>query len=1201
MHGGRDREHGGGARGPGDGGDGTAAGSGGYREHRGDGGRAVGGIGFGILGEVVVRGAGGVPVRVPELKVRTLLAALLADPGRPVAAHRLIDALWGDETPGRPQRALQAKVSQLRRVLEEAAPGGRALVVSRAPGYQLVPGEGALDALEFRTLAARARRTPDPAVRAGLLERALGIWRGPAFADFADAPFARAAAARWEEERLVVVEDRAEARLALGDHAALAAELAGWATAHPLRERLRAAQFRALYGSGRQAEALAGYASLRRALADRLGVDPGPELAALHGAMLRRDPALGVPVVPAAAAGAVREEEAPTAVPVPPRLAPAGELVGRTEAVAGVAGLLESRRLVTLTGPGGVGKTRLALVVADRVADRFPDGVRLVELAGAGGEPAEVVAARLGLRDDGVWGVRAPAPPAERLAAALAGRRMLLLLDNCEHVVDRAAALVELLLRRAPGLVVLVTSQEPLALAPETLWPVPPLAPDAAVRLFEERAAAGGSPGFRVDDGNRAAVAAVVRRLDGLPLAVELAANRVRTLGVHRLPGLLDDRFRVLSAGRRDAPARQQTLRAVIDWSWELLSDAERVVLRRLAPHADGYTPEAAEAVCAGDGIDGADVLGLLAGLVDRSLVQMVGDGERYRLLESVAAYCLERLRESGELAAVRTRHLDHDVRFAESAAAGLRGPGQWELLAALDAENANLRWAVETAGACGDTDRALQIATALTWYRVLRGRLGEARGALSAVRELPGGSPVLRARALVDRAAVTIMAGESGNRAGLIAAALAETAAAAGGEGPGQQAAPPEGAAGAGGRGQQAGHTDGAPGGGNREWGTAGAMSAADTAGRREQAVDGDGAPGAGERGRPSAHPDTGNRGPGTAYADRAAAGAELTRARWLLGHALHGTGDLTAGEALTGPALDGFRRLGDRWGEAAALADRAVQRLLRGGLADARADALRAVELFDAAGDVCAKLWLVFPLTSVAEIHGDYAAARRLREEGLATARRFGLSTQIPELLSGLGRIALLAGDYAAARDHHEEALRASAALDFRSGEINALIGLGLGARREGDPAAAGRHLREVLEWHREVGLEGGNALILAELGFLASAAGEPAEALRLQAEGYAAAVSTGDPRAVALALEGFADALAADRGAAAALLLGCADAARRGAGAPLATAERGDVDRVAAAVRGTLGDAAFAAAFARGAGLAAESALTAAGVVV
>ncbi|MEU5980344.1 BTAD domain-containing putative transcriptional regulator [Streptomyces sp. NPDC047315] len=1066
------------------------------------------GIGFGVLGEVTVWGPDGRPVRVPEVKVRALLASLLVDPARPVASHRLVDDLWGDRTPGNPLRALQAKVSQLRRVLEDVEPGGRELVASRAPGYQLVVD--ALDADRFRTLVGRARAEGDAALRVRLLDAALELWRGPAFADFAEEPFVRAAAHRLEEERLAAVEDRAEARLDCGEHVAVAAELGEPVARHPLRERLRAVQLRALYRGGRQGEALAGYESFRRRLSDELGLDPGPELVALHAAMLRQDPELGPPPRP--------ERQAPPAVrtdaPAPQVPLPLDDLVGRAAAVEEVCGLLASRRLVTLTGPGGVGKTRLALAVAHRMADRFPDGARLVELAGAGGDLAEVVAAALGLRDDGVWGARPPGSADDRLAAVLRGRSMLLVLDNCEHVVDRAAALVERLLREAPGLVVLTTSQESLALAPETLWTVPPLSVQGAVELFVTRAAAG-APGFRLDEDNRAAVEAVTRRLDGLPLALELAATRVRALGVHRLLSLLDDRFRVLSAGRRGAPARQQTLRAMIDWSWELLGDPERTVLRRLALHADGYSLEAVEAVCAGDGVAQVDVLDLLARLVDRSLVQVAGDGARYRLLESVAAYCLERLREAGELDAVRTRHLEYDSRLVETAAPLLRGPEQLAWLTRLDAENVNLRWAVETAVVAGDAERALRLVDALSWYWVLRGRLAEARRSLAYVLDAPGGPTALRARVAVLRAGVAIMAGDSAERAAWITAVLDGTAA-------------------------------------------------------------------AGERGDDV---------PGTA----------LARARWFLGHALQGTGDVLAGEALTGPALDGFRAAGDRWGEAAALADRAMQRLLRGDLTGAQQDATRGAELFDDLGDACGKLWLVFPLTAIAEIHGEYATARRLREEGLATARRFGLSTQTPELLSGLGRLALLTGDFATARDHHEQALRASAALDFRSGEINALIGLGLGARREGDLDAAERHMQEVLDWHREVGLEGGNALMLAELGFTAELRGDAAQALRRQREGYAVARTTGDLRAVALALEGLACALAlAGADEATALLLGAAHGARASTGAPLAVAERGDVDRAQSTARSRLGEPAFAATFARGAALSPESALASPPVV-
>ena len=360
--------------------------------------------------------------------------------------------------------------------------------------------------------------------------------------------------ARLADERLAAAEARAAARLELGEHAEVVGELAELVAQHPLREQLRAVYLRALYGAGRQSEALAGYEDLRARLADELGLDPGPALAALHGAMLRQDAELDAP-----AAGARR----PAAAPARTNLIapPLGDLVGRDEDVGEVAGLLAERRLVTLTGPGGVGKTRLALAVMEKLRGTYPDGEWLVELAGAEGGPAgaggrpvrtedgrvragdaparahgrlaETAAVALGLRDDGTWG-RRPAGEADpgtagRLAGALAGRRMLLVLDNCEHVVDEAAELVELLLRSGPGLTVLTTSQEALALAGETLWAVPPLAPDSARELFTARAAAS-APGFTLDAAGRAAVEAICRRLDGIPLALELAATRVRAL-----------------------------------------------------------------------------------------------------------------------------------------------------------------------------------------------------------------------------------------------------------------------------------------------------------------------------------------------------------------------------------------------------------------------------------------------------------------------------------------------------------------------------------------------------------------------------------------------------------------------------------------------------------------------------------------------
>ncbi|WP_347232691.1 AfsR/SARP family transcriptional regulator [Streptomyces exfoliatus] len=1071
---------------------------------------------FAVLGETSVRTEDGRPVRVPELKVRALLAALLVDAGRPVSAYRLVDDLWGDEPPGSPLRALQAKVSQLRRALDEAEPGGRGLVVTRAPGYLLDVTEGALDAHRFAALAARARDTAAPRARAELLGEALGLWRGPAFADFAAEPFARAAADRLEEERLSVRETLAEARLELGEHDLLVGELAELVSRHPLRERLRAVHLRALYRAGRQSEALAGYEELRALLADELGLDPSPELAALHTAMLRQDAGLSLPApasppVPALASPPV---SARGNLPVP-----LSGIVGRDEAVAEVTGLLRERRLVTLTGPGGVGKTRLAVEAARRVEEEFPDGVWLVEFAGAGGELAEVAAAALELRDDGVWGLRPdgerPPTTAERLAEVLRGRRTLLVLDNCEHVVDEAASLAELLLRAAPGLVVLTTSQEPLALAGETLWAVEPLDTDGAVALFTARATAS-APGLTLDAPAQEAVRGICRRLDGIPLALELAATRVRALGVHGLLERLDDRFRLLDAGLRGAPARQQTLRAVIDWSWDLLSAPERTVLRRLAVHAEGCTLAAAERVCAGEGDDVAagDVLGLLVRLVDRSLVVAVDgpDGPRYRLLESVAAYCLERLRDAGETEAVRERHLAYYVRLAEEAGPALRGPGQRRRLAHLDAETPNLRAALDRAlgpaGAAGpNAGAALRLVDALAWYWIMRGRLGEAlRSATAALRHPASpGLAALRARVGVWRTGLAVMGGDGTDRQRRIEDALAA---------------------------YDAADADA------DTYGTEQAIGTEHPTGT-EQAT--------GTEALTRAEAPTGTEAPigiERPTSTEAPTGTQAPRPwpRWFLAHALCGTGSQVEGGELTGGALDGFRAHGDRWGEAAALADRSVQLLLKGDVAGAEADAARADALFDELGDACSRLWTVYPLATVAEIHGEYERADRLKRAGLAAAESFGLTTEVPDLLAGLGRTALLRGDLDACRSYHAAARDRAAEVGFRAGEINAVLGLGLGARREGLFEEAERHMREVLDWHRSVGLDSANALILAELGFSALARGDLAGALKLQEEGYGTALTSGDPRAVALALEGLASAHApAGRARGAALLLG------------------------------------------------------------
>jgi predicted ATPase/DNA-binding SARP family transcriptional activator len=686
------------------------------------------GVQFGVLGPLAVTTDAGEPVVVPGAKVRVLLADLLANRNRVVSADRLIDDLWGEDAPANPAGALQVRVSQLRKALNDAEPGARHLVESRPPGYVL--RTGAVDADRFAELAG--------STDADRLSEALALWRGDAYADVADAEFPRAEATRLAEQRLAVHERLAEARLARGEHDLVAADLAELVTRHPLREGLRALQLRALYAAGRQSEALDSYADLRDRLADELGLDPGPELAALHRRILEHDAGLSAP--PRAAI--VRNS-------LPAQL---DELVGRAEALAELRALIPGQRLVTLIGPGGVGKTRLATEAARE--QLFPDGAHLVELAPLpAGDPrvADQVLATMDMREAAGASVSA----ADRLSAAVRQRQLLLVLDNCEHVIEPVAELVARLLRDAPGISVLATSREPLGLTGELLWEVSPLAvPEngrdldavrrsSAARLFAARAAAQ-QRGFRLDEKTGPAVAQLCRRLDGLPLALELAATRVRALGVQGVVDRLDDRFKLLTTQQRDVPPRQRTLTAVIGWSWDLLDEADRPVLARLAVFSDGCTPEAAERVCRTD-------LDALARLVDRSLVVMddSGAGPRYRLLESVAAFCLERLEDAGD---ARARHAAYYTELAERADPHLRGAGQQEWLARLDAETANLRSALAHGG-------GLRLANALTWYWFLRGRPTEARRALASVSLT--GDPAEEARAAAWRIGFALLQGD--------------------------------------------------------------------------------------------------------------------------------------------------------------------------------------------------------------------------------------------------------------------------------------------------------------------------------------------------------------------------------------------------------------------------------------------------------
>ncbi|MGW0809780.1 AfsR/SARP family transcriptional regulator [Nonomuraea sp. NPDC002799] len=669
---------------------------------------------FQILGPTTVLGEDGRPIPLGGPRVRALLTLLALHAGRIVGAEQLVAGMYGARPPEGVANALQSQVSRLRRSL------GKDLVEFHPAGYRLVAEPQEVDARRFELLAQAGRRalaSGDPGQAATLLREGLDLWRG---APLADAPHAEAAAAALEELRLSATEERVQADLDLGRHRELVGELRQLATAHPLRERLRAQLMRALYGSGRQAEALSVYDEARKLLDDELGVEPGAELAAAHLAVLRADPALGTPATSRRADPTLGN---PTAAHLaalradPDRAGPqAGSpaanrskqglraqltsFVGRAEELAQLSSRLSASRLVTLIGPGGSGKTRLA----GEAAERAPGDVCFVPLAPVT-ESADVprtVLAALGVRDPLLQNRDRPAvDPLTRLLTALAGRRLLLVLDNCEHLVAAVAELADSLLAACPELRVLVTGREALGITGESIMPVSPLRvppPEAdnpldfpAVRLFADRAAAV-RQGFAMDAGNLAQVVHICRALDGLPLAIELAAARLRTLTLADIAARLDDRFKLLARGSRTALPRHQTLHAVVAWSWDLLDEDEQRMARALTVFAGGARPEAAERVC---GLPEE----VLFSLTEKSLVE--ADGGRYRMLETIRAFCAERLAESGEVAAIRDAHAGYYLDLAVEADPRLLTGEQLAWLARLDEEsddlNAAVRWTVES------------------------------------------------------------------------------------------------------------------------------------------------------------------------------------------------------------------------------------------------------------------------------------------------------------------------------------------------------------------------------------------------------------------------------------------------------------------------------------------------------------------------
>ncbi|SBT43371.1 AfsR/SARP family transcriptional regulator [Micromonospora narathiwatensis] len=725
----------------------------------------------GILGPLVVA-ADGRQVEIGGARLRRLLILLALEVGRTVTVEALTEALWAETAPSDPTNAVQSLVSRLRRALPVTT-----ALHSAHGGYRLALPREAVDAYRFERLARegqRALRAGDATTATTRLDEALSLWRGPALADAIDARYAAAAAARLEELRLSALEDRAEADLVAGRGDQLVAELEELAARHPLRERIRALLMSALYGTGRQAEALRSYEEFRARLAEELGIDPSPRVRDVHVAMLRGDFALSPAAAPSPAAGpaspnppgptpagrAVGSPPAPAAArPVAPPgnlRAPLTTFVGRGGELRRLGDQLRDGRLVTLVGPGGAGKTRLASTLAGSLAATHPGGAWLVELAAVTDpdDVPQVIVRSLGLREAGLLDGPAPRDVLEQLVEAFSVAPTLLVLDNCEHLVDAAARLVDELLGRCPELRVVATSREPLGIVGEALCPVPPLAlprpaatraeavESAAVQLFVNRASAV-RPGFAVTDANVDAVVEICRRLDGLPLAIELAAARTRTLPVEELAARLSDRFRLLTGGSRTATPRHRTLRAVVAWSWDLLEEDERRLARRLAVFPGAITPQSAARLCALPPAVTPAPLDLLAALVDKSLLQRLdGPRPRYRMLETIREYGLEWLAEEGEVAAARQAHAEYFLQLSEQAEPRLRGPDQVTWLPVLTAERENLLAAFHFACDTGDAAVAVRLAAAVSPLWTVQGNHGEAAAWLRAVLELPGEAP---------------------------------------------------------------------------------------------------------------------------------------------------------------------------------------------------------------------------------------------------------------------------------------------------------------------------------------------------------------------------------------------------------------------------------------------------------------------------
>ncbi len=666
-----------------------------------------------VLGAVEVT-RDGKPLSIGGPQAKLLLSVLVAQRNVRLSVDRLVEALWRDDPPATARATVQSQISRLRGVL---APDFR--ITNESGGYRLEIESGELDADVFDRLVAGPRST-DANERVAVLGAALELWHGAAYDDVAHRDEVRSEAVRLNELRLVATDEWAEAKMATGNPAAMIGELEALVGLHPLRESYWRLLILALYRTGRQAEALRRSSELRSMLRREVGLEPSSVMRDLEAQILASDPDLMDASSSPGSATARRKTVG---------LFEATSFVGRDPDLAALARVVHVHALVTVTGPGGVGKTRLALRLAAQISDQFADGLAVVEFA-ALRDPAgvaQVVAQALDIQQRQHRTIEAT------IEEFLAPTQSLLLLDNCEHVTDVLAPLVDRLRSTCPRLTILATSRQPLGLAGEYIEALAPLSVpaigseraddvgrSAAVELFLNRASAA-APGFELTDDNAESVANICRRLEGLPLALELAAARMRTMGVDALAARLEQRTEMFGQTQRGADGRERSIYDLVKWSYDLLSPDEQQVFQQLAVFAGGFELAAAESVCTND--EGpASVVGQISSLVDKSMIALVDSAtSRYRLLEPLREFGLDHLRASGVLEATETQHLQWFRNLADRSEAGLDSADEAAWSVALERDFANFRAAHRTAIERGDATNALGLVASLREFAFRR------------------------------------------------------------------------------------------------------------------------------------------------------------------------------------------------------------------------------------------------------------------------------------------------------------------------------------------------------------------------------------------------------------------------------------------------------------------------------------------------